>query len=152
MPLASRTIASFSTRPLVLVEAEDLAGIAVAAALGDGGDDRARRLLVLGLEVLGQDLELLDGVLRERIAAARVLADDAAVDDVVLEADAVDEDVDVLRRQRAGRELLAELVVGTRTPGASAAKLRKLVLEVAHLLLRSGVISTCGFDQPGVPR
>ena len=56
---------------LVLIEVEELARVPVAAAPGDRGNDGARRLLVLGLEVLRQDLELLHRVLRERVAAAR---------------------------------------------------------------------------------
>jgi hypothetical protein len=57
-------------------------------------------------------------VLREGIAPTRVLADEAAVDHVVLVAHPVDEDVHVLRRQRACRKLLAELVVGDADAGS----------------------------------
>src|SRR5437867_3361614 len=44
-----------------------------------GDDDRARRLLVFGFEVLSDDAILLDGIARERIAAARVLTECSTV-------------------------------------------------------------------------
>src|SRR4029079_435232 len=66
----------------------------VGARLGRCGDDRARRLLILGLEVLADDAVLLNRALRERISTARVLSGDAAARQVVLEARAVDEEVD----------------------------------------------------------
>ena len=64
-----------------------------------GDDDRARRLLVFGFEVLSDDAILLDGIARERIAAARVLTECSTVNPaltarkVVLQAGAVDEHV-----------------------------------------------------------
>ena len=123
---------------LVLKHAERLAVELVGARLGDGGDDRGARVLIFRLEVRGEDPEFLDRELGEGIAAADVLADDAALLHVALEADAVDEDVDlrtaealavgVLADAAAG-ECLAKLAVWTtRMPGASVAKLRKLRL------------------------
>ena len=53
------------------------------------------RILIFGLEVRGEDPEFAHRQLGEGIAAADVLADDAALVDVALEADAVDEDVDL---------------------------------------------------------
>jgi hypothetical protein len=70
------------------------------------------------------------GVLRERVAAARVLADDAAVQHVVLVARAVDEDVRVEARDRAGDDLLVVLVRG----GAHARRQVREVQEVAAVL------------------
>ena len=52
-------------------------------------------VFVFRLEVRGQDAEFLDRQLRERVAAADVLADDTALLQVGLQADAVDEDVDL---------------------------------------------------------
>src|SRR5207248_3241756 len=51
---------------LVLILEEALSRPGVAAALGHGGDDGARRLFVLGLVVLRQHLEFLHGVLWKR--------------------------------------------------------------------------------------
>ena len=72
----------------------------VGAGLGDGGDDRGAGVLIFRLEVRGEDAEFLDRQLRERVAAADVLADDTALLEVGLQADAVDEDVDL---RSAGR-------------------------------------------------
>ena len=69
----------------------------VRSRFGGGRDDRARRLLVFGLVLLRDDAELLDRILRERVALARILAGHAADEHVVLEAHPVDEDVDVVR-------------------------------------------------------
>src|SRR5207302_6977430 len=74
------------------------AGELVAARLRHGGDDGARGAAVLRAVVLRDDAELLHGVLGEGIAAAGVLPDRAALQDVVLEADAVDEEVRLLGR------------------------------------------------------
>ena len=83
---------------LVLIAHERAAGPFVRARLRRRGDHRARRLLILRLEVLADDAVFLDRVLRKRIAAARVLAGDAAAGEIVLEARAVDEQVDRVRR------------------------------------------------------
>ena len=80
---------------LVLVAAEDFAMKVVGARLGNGGDDRRPGILELGLEVGTQHAEFLDRELREGIAAADVLADDPALVDIALQADAVDEHVDL---------------------------------------------------------
>ena len=77
----------------------------VGAGLGDRGDRGAADLVVLGLVVGGDDLVLGDRQLRERIAAAGVLAGDAALEHVVLLADAVDEDVDAVGVLRAAAQL-----------------------------------------------
>ena len=79
----------------VLVADERLAVEVVGARFGDGGDDRRPGVLELGLEVGTQHAEFLDRELREGIAAADVLADDPALIDVALQADAVDEHVDL---------------------------------------------------------
>src|SRR5690606_8009562 len=75
---------------LVLPVDERIAMKLVGAGFRARRDDGARCLLVLRLEVLSDDAELLHGVLRERIAAAGVLADHATIDHLVLVADAVD--------------------------------------------------------------
>src|SRR6185437_9792316 len=82
----------------------------VGAGLGDRGDDCACRLLILGLEIVRDDAELLDRVPREGIPAARVLSRHAAGDDVVLVACAINEDIDLLGRLRAGGERLSRAV------------------------------------------
>src|SRR5690606_29146303 len=56
----------------------------IAARLGRGRDQRARRLLVLRLEVLADDAVLLDRVAGEGIAPARVLSGHAAAGEIVL--------------------------------------------------------------------
>jgi hypothetical protein len=58
--------------------------------------------LIFRFEVLTDDAVFLDRVLRERIAAARVLSGDAAAGEIVLEARAVDEQVDGVRRLPTG--------------------------------------------------
>src|SRR6266508_2765995 len=68
----------------------------VCSRLRHGRDDRRRRSIVLSAEVLRQNPELLDRVLRERIPPAGVLADQPALDHIVLEADAIDEDIRLL--------------------------------------------------------
>ena len=73
----------------------------VAAGLGRRRDDRARGLLVFRLEVLRDHAVLLHRVAREGIAAARVLARDSALSQLVLEARSVDEKVHCRRRLTA---------------------------------------------------
>ena len=108
---------------LVLVLGEPVAVEVVFPGLRDRGDDGARGFFVLSFEVLRDDAELLDRVLRERIAPAGVLADDAAVQHVVLVARAVDEDVRIEAGDGA-RENLFIVLVGCR------AHARRKVCEV----------------------
>src|SRR5207248_7651472 len=82
----------------------------VGTRLRDGGDDCARRLLVFGLEVARRHAELLHGISRKRIPATRILTCDSTLNDVVLVARAVDEDVHLLGGLRPGGERLAVLV------------------------------------------
>src|SRR5205823_9091019 len=67
---------------LRLIEDERGAGEIVAARLRHGGDDCARGAAVLRAVVLRDDAELLYGILGEGIAAAGVLPDRAALQDV----------------------------------------------------------------------
>src|SRR5690606_10205890 len=76
----------------------------VGAGAGGGHDRRAAELVELGLVVLGDDLVLADRRLREGVAAAGVLAADAAGGHVVLLAHAVDEHVDRVGALRAGAD------------------------------------------------
>ena len=89
---------------------EHLAVELVRAGLRHRGDGSARELVVLGLVVLRDDLVLADAELRKRIAARGILAGDAALQHVVLLADAVDVDIDVARRLRAALELRRAVV------------------------------------------
>ena len=111
----------------------------VGARAGDGGDDRGAGILIFGLEVGGEDTELRHRQLGEGIAAADVLADDAALVDVAPEADAVDEDVDLrpaeavavaIHADAAAAEGLAEL--GLQHPDAR--RERGEIEEVAVVL------------------
>ena len=88
------------------------------------------------LVVLRQDLELLHGGLRKRGPAARVLPDNAAVEDVILVAHAVDEDVDLGGVEAAGGDLFARLVVGhasARREGREVQKVALVLREVPDL-------------------
>src|SRR5690606_40010448 len=76
---------------------EEAAAEIVAAGPGDRNDGGAAQLVELGLVVLGDHLVFADRRLRERIAAAGVLARDATGRHVVLLADAVDEHVHRIR-------------------------------------------------------
>ena len=80
---------------VVLIGDEHLAVEIIGARAGDRGDDRGAGILIFRLEVGGEDAELGHRQLREGIAAADVLADDAALVDVAAKADAVDEHVDL---------------------------------------------------------
>src|SRR5690606_28765742 len=77
----------------------------IAARARHRGHRRAADLVVLGLVVGGDDLVFADRRLRERVAAAVILRGHAARGDVVLLANAVDEDVDVVRSLRAAAKL-----------------------------------------------
>ncbi|MNU89749.1 hypothetical protein D3C71_795980 [compost metagenome] len=90
---------------LVGVIPEERALEFIGAGLGHRRHRRRADLVVLGLVVGGDDLVLADGQLRERIAAARVLAGDAALGDVVLLAHAIDVDVDVVGVLHAATQL-----------------------------------------------
>src|SRR5690606_33836187 len=73
---------------------EEVAGEVVGARARHGRDAGAAELVVLGLVVGRDHLVFGDAQLRKRIAAAGVLSGDAALEYVVLLADAVDEHVD----------------------------------------------------------
>src|SRR5438067_8342410 len=94
-----------------LVVRERLPFELIAARLRDGGDDRARGVIVLRAVILGDDAELLHRALREWIAAARVLSGRAALQDIVFRADAVDEDVGLLGVLRVAGKRLAQWIV-----------------------------------------
>src|SRR5207248_5669599 len=76
-----------------LIKAECLSMKLIAARFRDRGNDRAGRVIVLRAVVLSDDPELLHRALREGIPTAGVLSGSAALQHVVLGADAVDEDV-----------------------------------------------------------
>ena len=95
---------------LVLIIQEGATFPRVTTRLRNRGDDRARGLLVFRLEIVRNDAEFLNGVAGKRIAAARVLSGDATRDDVILVALTIDEEVHLLRRLRAGAELLARSI------------------------------------------
>ena len=86
----------------VLVADEGVPGPGIPTASRRSRDDRARRLLILGLEVLRDDAVLLDRIPRKWIPTAGVLSGDAAAREIVLQARAVNEQVDVVRPLRAG--------------------------------------------------
>src|SRR5690606_37301484 len=79
---------------------EELAAEIVGARTCDGGDARAAELVVLGLVVGGDHLVFGNAQLRERIAATWVLSGDAALEDVDLLPDTIDEDVDATGQLR----------------------------------------------------
>ena len=135
---------------LVLIEHEGVTRPAVGPALRHGRDHRARGLLVLGLEVLRQHLELLHRALWKRRAAARVLADDAALQDVVLEADAVDEDVDLGRIQSAARDLLPGLVLRSLHAGGEVGEVEKVALVLRQIADLFGRHAGRDFRGPGL--
>ena len=68
----------------------------VAAGLGDGNDGSAADLVEFRLVVGGDDLVFTDRELRERVAVGRILAGNAALQHIVLLANAIDEDVDAV--------------------------------------------------------
>src|SRR5439155_18552445 len=88
----------------VLVAEDHIPGPNISTGLGGRRDDGARGLLVFSLEVLTDHPVFLNGAPGERIPLARVLACDAAARQVVLEARAVNEDVDRVRALTAGRK------------------------------------------------
>ncbi len=92
---------------IVTEESENGSVEVVRAALGDRVQRAAATARVLGVVLLRNDAELLDGRLRERIPLARVLPDDTAHQHVVLEADAVEEDVHVVRALGAAGDAAA---------------------------------------------
>ncbi len=94
-----------------LIKDERLTREGIAARFRDGRDDRAGSLVVLRAVVLRDHAELLQRILRERISSARILARDAALQNVVLGADAIDEDVRRFRRLCVAGEGLALRIV-----------------------------------------
>src|SRR5207237_850314 len=96
---------------LVGILTKHLAVKLVRARLGHRGDDRGAGLLILRLVVLREYAELLHRELAERIAAAVLLAGDAALAQLVLETDAVDEHIDLARGRCAGADALVGLAV-----------------------------------------
>ena len=118
---------------LVLVLAERVALESVAAGFGDRGDDGARGFFILGLEVLRDHAELLHRVLRKRIPPARVLSRDSARQDVVLEARAVDEDVDVVRAHGSGCDRLAQVRVVVANSGRERGEGQEVAVVLREL-------------------
>jgi hypothetical protein len=114
--------------PVVGVVVEDVAVELVAAGLGHRHHRDAAELVELGLVVGGDHLVFGDAQLREGIAAAGILAGDAALEHVVLLPDAVDEDVDAVGTLRAAAQLAGGAVVAGREhhAGTVSAKARKL--------------------------
>ncbi len=96
-----------------------------------GRNDRGRRFLVFGFEVLRDDPVLLDGISGERVPTARVLAANAAPRQVVLEAGSVDENVDLVGRATAGRERAKADLVDAVFRDADARRERREIEEVA---------------------
>src|SRR5690606_4977598 len=136
----------------------------VAARAGSGHDRGAAELVELGLVVLGDDLVLADRRLRERVAAAGVLAADAAGGHVVLLADAVDEHVDRVGALRAGtdagiaagvgNELHARRGIGEgqEVAGVLRQRLDLLLADVAGHLGGTGLHRRLGSDLHGLHR
>src|SRR5690606_32313264 len=135
------------------------AALELVGARAGGRDDRgAAELVELGLVVLGDDLVFADRRLRERIAAAGVLAADAAGGDVVLLPHAVDEDVDRVGALRTGAdpgvaagigdELHARRGVGEgeEVAGVLRQRLDLLLGDVAGHLRRAGLHRRLGGD------
>ena len=93
-------------------------------------------LLVLGLVVLGEHPELLHRVLREGVAAAGVLHEGAALEEVVLVRQAVDEDVDLAGVGAAAAELLARrvLVVGEADAGGEGREAEEVAVVLRQRL------------------
>ncbi len=109
-----------SDQAFVLERTEHFSVKLVGAGPRDGGDDRRPRILEFRLEVRADDTELFHRKLGKRIAAAHVLADDPALVDVALEADAVDEHVDLWAAEA--------LAVAARTDAAAGKGLAELGL------------------------
>src|SRR4029434_1587323 len=112
----------------VLIEQEQIARPSIRSTARDGSDHRARRLPVLRLVVLRESREFLLGRLRKRRSAAGVLTDDAALEDVVLEADAVDEHVDLRRVETAGGDLFLQLIVRNVDAGRKRREIEEIAL------------------------
>ena len=130
---------------VVLESEEGVAFPGIAARAGRGDDDAARRLLVLGLVVLGEDAEFLNRVARKDVAAAPVLTHDSAACEVVLVARAVDEDVDLVgalgarRAHNEGAARAADLIVLRDDAGRECGEIENVAVgggEVLELLLR----------------
>ncbi len=93
-----------SKEALVLIGEEGVTGPYVPARLCRRGDDGARSSLVLRLVVLREDTVLLDRVAGEWVAAAPIFADRPAMDQIVLVAGTVDEEVGLIGGLCPGRE------------------------------------------------
>ena len=79
---------------LVLVSKRGVARPRVATRFCRGGNDGTRGVLILCLEILGDNSVFLDRVSGERITATRVLPRDATRREVVLQTGSVDEHID----------------------------------------------------------
>ena len=109
-----RTLERVEGHKTLVLETEERAPLpCIPTGLGGGHDDAVGRLLILGLVVLRDDAKLLNRASPERIAAAAILADHAAAENVALVACPIDEHVDLIgavrrieaRTVRAGDEL-----------------------------------------------
>ncbi len=131
-----------------LVASEVVAGAAraVAARLGDHVDDGVQRRAVLGVELVAEDLELLDGILGhvDDRAAPRRVVDGAAVEDRRVAVALVGEPAELGHREpavhagegrRAGQELgqHQEVAVEHRQHGQLLADDHRLRLCLGHL-------------------
>ena len=102
---------------VVLVGSEHFAVKLVGSRLGNRGDDCGARILIFGLEVGREDAEFLHRQLREGIAAADILPDDPALLEIGLQADPVDEHVDLWPAER-----IAVAIGPDSAPGKGLAK------------------------------
>ena len=129
---------AFFGQRLVGILAENLAMEIIGARFGDGGDDRGAGLFIFGLVVLRNDAEFLDGELAEGIATAVLLPRHAAFAQLVLEADAIDEDIDLAGRRGARREALVGFRVIVAHPRRERGEAQEVAIRLrqdAQLLL-----------------
>ena len=97
---------AFFGQRLVGILTENFAMEIIGARFGDGGNDGGARLLIFRLVILRDDAEFLDGELAKGVAAAVLLTRHAAFAQLVLQADAVDEHIDLAGGRGARREAL----------------------------------------------
>ena len=91
-------------------------------------------MVVLCAVVLREHAELLHGVLRERIAAARIAADDAAEEHIVLVAHAVDEDIRLLGIEAVRADDLALGVRAHLDAGRHGREIEEVAVELRQRL------------------
>ena len=117
---------------LVLVKTKHFAVELIATRFGHCGDHRHAGVFIFRFVIGTEHPEFLDGALRKRVAAARIAADEAALLDVRLEADAIDKDIDL----RAGKAF----AIGVLADAATAEGLAELVLAGTHTRRQIGKI------------